>query len=141
MHRLFRLDLAKPDDRNAWFLIIEMFWASMLASAATFNAAFALRLGATNSEVGLLTSIPALYSLIPFPGVSQYKSETLDFGSLVTYRSVYRHCFTSFIDAPETTLAVFIGLVVSFSSIANFFNVVGLLLSMSFLTQPGSFSP
>jgi MFS family permease len=130
MHRLFRLDLAKPDDRNAWFLIIEMFWASMLASAATFNAAFALRLGATNSEVGLLTSIPALMAvLVSLPAGrflnTKVRRKPWILGSLVTYRAVYLLiALLPFIKLPETTLAaVFIGLVVSFSSVANFFNV------------------
>jgi hypothetical protein len=92
MNRLFNLNPALPEDRNARFLIIEMFWASMLASAATFNSAFALRLGATNSEVGLLTSIPALMAvLVSIPAgrflnnISKRKPWIL--GSLVFYRS------------------------------------------------------
>lgn len=130
MHRLFRLDLAKPDDRNAWFLILEMFWASMLASAATFNAAFALRLGATNSQVGLLTSIPALMAvLVSLPAGrflnAKSKRKPWILGSLLLYRSVYLLvALLPFIHLPETTLAaVVIGLIVSFSSMAHFFNV------------------
>lgn len=130
MHRLFRLDLAKPDDRNAWFLILEMFWASMLASAATFNAAFALRLGATNSQVGLLTSIPALMAvLISLPAGrflnTKVKRKPWILGSLLTYRSVFLLiALLPFIKLPETTLAALvIGLIVSFSSLAHFFNV------------------
>jgi len=130
MHRLFRLDLAKPDDRNAWFLILEMFWASMLASAATFNAAFALRLGATNSQVGLLTSIPALMAvLVSLPAGrflnAKARRKPWILGSLLLYRSVFLLvAFLPFIKLPETTLAALvIGLIVSFSSLAHFFNV------------------
>jgi hypothetical protein len=64
MHRLFRLDLARIEHRNAWYLVVEMFWASMLAAAATFNAAYAIRLGATNTHVSLLSSIPALMAVL-----------------------------------------------------------------------------
>ena len=51
-------------ERNARNLEIEVFWAAVLAGAAAFNAPFALRLGATNSQIGLLSSIPALLALI-----------------------------------------------------------------------------
>ena len=64
MHRLFRLDLNQVDHRNAWYLVVEIFWASMLAAAATFNAAFAIRLGASNSEISLLSSVPALMAVL-----------------------------------------------------------------------------
>lgn len=61
--RWFKLNPADTHDRNAWYLVVEIFWASMLAAAASFNAAFALRLGASNVEVGLLSSLPALVAV------------------------------------------------------------------------------
>ena len=64
MHKLLQLDLGQKSDRNAWYLVLEMFWAAILASAATFNAAFAIRLEATNTQIGLLTSLPALLAVI-----------------------------------------------------------------------------
>lgn len=64
MHRFLHIDINNPDDRNAWYLCLEIFFASILASAATFNAAFALRSGATNTAVGLLTSLPALVAVL-----------------------------------------------------------------------------
>lgn len=51
-------------EHNARLLEIEMFWASLLSAAAAFNSAYALRLGATNAEIGLLSSIPALLALL-----------------------------------------------------------------------------
>ena len=60
----FKIDLKNRDDRNAYYLVFEIFWASVLGSAATFAAAFAIRLGANNVEVGLLTSIPALMAVL-----------------------------------------------------------------------------
>ena len=130
LYRLFRLDLAKLEDRNAWFLVLEIFWASMLASAATFNAAFALRLGATNSQVGLLTSIPALMAvLVSLPAGRFLNSKTRRkpwiLGSLVLYRSVFLFiALLPLIKLTEATLAALvIGLIVSFSGLAHFFNV------------------
>jgi MFS family permease len=51
-------------ERNARNLEIEVFWAAILAGAAAFNAPFALRLGASNAQIGLLSSIPALLALL-----------------------------------------------------------------------------
>jgi MFS family permease len=64
MSRMFGLNLKRQEDRNAWFLIVEIFWASFLSSAASFNSAFALRLGASNADIGLLSSIPALLAIL-----------------------------------------------------------------------------
>ena len=60
----FHVDLHHNDDRNAVFLVAEIFFASIMAGASAFNAAFAVRLGASNSQIGLLSSIPALLALI-----------------------------------------------------------------------------
>lgn len=49
---------------NARLLEIEVFWAAFLSAAAAFNSAYALRLGATNAQIGLLSSIPALITLV-----------------------------------------------------------------------------
>ncbi len=49
---------------NARLLEIEVFWAAFLSAAAAFNSAYALRLGATNAQIGLLSSIPALITLL-----------------------------------------------------------------------------
>src|SRR5512135_3130402 len=64
----FKIDLSNTDDRNAWYLVLELFWASLLGSVATFNAAYAIRLGADNIQVSLLSSIPALTAvLVSYP--------------------------------------------------------------------------
>lgn len=60
----FKIDLNNRDDRNAWYLVVEIFWASILGSAGAFNAAYAIRLGADNFQVSLLSSIPALLAVI-----------------------------------------------------------------------------
>jgi MFS family permease len=53
-----------PTETNARYLEIEVFWAGLLTVAAAFNSAYALRLGATNAQIGLLSSIPALLALL-----------------------------------------------------------------------------
>ncbi len=64
IYRILHLDLSQQNDRNAWYLILEIIWASILASAASFNAAFAVHLGASNADIGWLNSIPALLAVI-----------------------------------------------------------------------------
>jgi MFS family permease len=58
---VYGLDLPR---RNVRYLEVEVFWAAFLSAAATFSAAFALRLGASNQEIGLLSSLPALMALL-----------------------------------------------------------------------------
>jgi MFS family permease len=58
------------EERNDWNLYVEVAWFGVLAGIAnTFLAVFALRLGASNLQVGLLTSLPALIMvLVSIPG-------------------------------------------------------------------------
>ena len=58
-----RFNLKNIDDRNAWFLVLEIFWAGIIAATATFTGAYALRLGATNVQIGLLSSLPGLIAV------------------------------------------------------------------------------
>ena len=62
--RFLKLNPENVQHRNAYYLVVELFWAAILGSAATFNAAFALRLEASNTDVGYLSSIPALLAVI-----------------------------------------------------------------------------
>ena len=50
--RFLKLNPENVQHRNAYYLVVELFWAAILGSAATFNAAFALRLEASNTDVG-----------------------------------------------------------------------------------------
>ncbi len=55
--------------RNIEYLCIEVAWAGVLSAAAAFNAAFAVRLGATNRLIGWLSSLPSLIAvLVLIPG-------------------------------------------------------------------------
>ena len=51
-------------DWNIWYLYVEVFWAAVLSAAAAFNATFAVRLGASDTMIGWLTSLPALFAVL-----------------------------------------------------------------------------
>lgn len=64
LYRLLRVNMNNEEDRSAFFLVVEIFFAAILGAAATFNGAYALRLGASNEDIGLLTSLPALLAVV-----------------------------------------------------------------------------
>jgi MFS family permease len=126
----FKINLAKQDDRNAWYLVLEVFWASLLGSVAVFNAAFAIRLGADNFQVGLLSSIPALMAVlvsIPAGNFLQRRSRRAPwvFGSLLAHRAGYLLValapLMGFLGIEPGLLVVVI--LVMISAPAHFFNV------------------
>jgi MFS family permease len=51
-------------ERNIALLYLDIAAASILSAAASFNSAFALRLGASNALIGLMTSLPALITML-----------------------------------------------------------------------------
>jgi len=85
------IDIHQREDRNAWFLTVEVFWNGFISAAATFYSAYALRLGATNTEIGLLSSLPSLISLlISIPVGKFYQSRSRRFPWVVGSIGVYR---------------------------------------------------
>ena len=64
LHRWLHINTNDPVERNAYYLIVEVFWAAILGAIATFNGVYAVRLGASNTDIGLLNSIPALLAII-----------------------------------------------------------------------------
>lgn len=92
--RFFKINLKNSGDRNAWYLVVELFFAAFLGSAATFNAAYAIRLGADNVQVSLLSSIPALLAvLVSFPAGQFLQRQTRRMpwilGTLFAYRASF----------------------------------------------------
>ncbi len=129
-YRLFRLNPYNPDDRNAWFLIVEIFWATMLASATTFNAAFAIRLGASNTTVSLLSSLPSLLAvLVAIPAGQFLNSRRRSKPWLLWSLAIYRAGFLLVVLAPTVRLlnipsGTLVVLAIVFITIpAHFFNV------------------
>lgn len=64
LYRLLRINPHSEEDRSAFYLVVEIFFAAILGAAASFNGAYAIRLGASNEDIGLLTSLPALLAVI-----------------------------------------------------------------------------
>lgn len=81
-------------EHNIWYLYVEILWAGILTAVASFNATYALRLGASNTMIGWLSSIPALLAiamLIPSARFLETKSDRGPYvrGSLGLSRVLY----------------------------------------------------
>lgn len=50
-------------ERNILYLYLDQFWAGIFMAALAFNATYALRLGASNTLLGWLSSIPSLIAM------------------------------------------------------------------------------
>jgi MFS family permease len=119
------LDVTEHNIRN---LYIEVFWAAILSAAAAFNAPFALRLGATNTEIGLLTSIPALLALlVTIPSGQILGRQARRMPSLIWSLYIYRAGFlmaalVPWLPGTDKGTAL-VWLLVAFTTPAHFFGV------------------
>ena len=130
MQRFFHLDLQRKDDRNAWFFVVEIFWAAILGAATSFNSAFAIRLGASNAVVGLLSSIPAMLAVlvsIPAGQFLETRSQRKPWlmWALAIYRSSYLMiALLPWLGIPSKYLGpLVVGVLVVMTIPAHFFNV------------------
>jgi MFS family permease len=130
MYRFLHININDPTERNAWYLVLEMFWATFLGAAATFNTAFAIRLGATDTQVGLLTSLPALLAIVVLIPAGRFLNSRRSqrpwlLGSLALYRSGFLVIailpWLTFLGISQGALLVF--WLVFLSIPAHFFNV------------------
>jgi MFS family permease len=92
IQRVFHLDFKNPVDRNIGFLVVEVFFAAVLGGALNFTGALVVRLGASNLEIGLLSSIPALLNVILSIPSARFlerhaRRKPWILGSLLVYRS------------------------------------------------------
>ncbi|MHB1295449.1 MAG: MFS transporter [Anaerolineae bacterium] len=62
LRRLLTLPTDK-DERNVFYLYVEIVAAGVLSATASFNGAYVLRLGGSNALVGLMSSIPSLLAM------------------------------------------------------------------------------
>lgn len=63
--RQFIRERVTTEERNAWFLYLDIGWYGILAGVASaFLSIFVIRLGGSNTLVGMLTSIPALLNIV-----------------------------------------------------------------------------
>lgn len=124
----FRIGQMDLNARNARFLEIEIFWASFLSAAASFNAAFAVRLGASNQEIGWLTSMPALLAfLVTIPAGRYFSRQPNWMSPLVRSLFFYRFGFLIIALLPWLPLPAKDGLliwtIILFTVPAHFFSV------------------
>lgn len=85
---------SNTDERNAVYVVFETVWTAAFSIIVTFSSIYAIRLGASNTEIGLLTSLPALLTiLISIPTgkflESRPKPSRWTFSSLFTQRIMY----------------------------------------------------
>lgn len=78
------VDHAPVADRNAYRLYADLLWTSVFSAVATFNGAFAVRLGASNELVGLLNSLPFLVVALTTLPFSRVVDRTADHVRLVS---------------------------------------------------------
>src|SRR5512135_648251 len=63
-----QLKLRTLEENNIFYLSVEVFFTAILAAAQSFFQLYAIRLGASNTEISLLTSIPSLFTIaLSFP--------------------------------------------------------------------------
>lgn len=92
-----RLRLSSPTttvEKNIRFLYYEVFFAGIMSAIISFNSAFAIRLGASNDMIGLLTSLPALVTAIAsIPSArfmqTRHKRKLWLVSTLMAYRGGY----------------------------------------------------
>ena len=94
LSRFLHLNLQIQEERNAYYFVTEIFWATFLSAAATFNTAYVIRLGASDQEVGYLSSIPSLFAIFLSIPVGRWlqtskRKNTLVMSSLALSRFTY----------------------------------------------------
>ncbi len=115
-------------EKNARLLEFEVFWAAFLSAAATFNAAYAVRLGASNTEVGLLSSLPALLAfLVTIPAGRYFSRQAAWMPPILRSLFVYRFGFLVVAFLPWLPLpakdGMLIWTIIAFTIPAHFFSV------------------
>ena len=116
-----------PDEPNARYLYIEMFWAQVQVALTQFNAPFALRLGASNAEIGFLSSIPSLIALVvTIPAGRMFSRQTRRREWLTGSIFLYRLGFLLAACVPLLALGkagtVLVWLLILFTAPAHIFN-------------------
>lgn len=124
------IDLNKKSQRNGYFLIIEIFFATFLSAAASFNAAYAIRLGAGDEHISYLTSIPALIAvLISIPAGKWLQNTRHKKTLLVRALAIHRAGFLVILLAPYLTFfnlnhgAIVAWILIAFMLPAQFFSI------------------
>lgn len=85
------LPASKVDDRNVRSLYHEVFWSGIANAVAAFNGVFAVRLGASDVLIGVMTSIPPLIvALITLPAGQWLERRTRQLPLILSTILLYR---------------------------------------------------
>ncbi len=124
------IDLTKKSQRNGYYLIVEIFFATFLSAAASFNAAYAIRLGAGDEHISLMTSIPAIIAvLISIPAGQMLQRSSRKKTLLVRALALHRSGYLLILIAPFLSAfnlnrgAVVAWVLILFMLPAHFFNI------------------
>ena len=130
MQKLLERVLGASLDRNGWHLCLEIFFSAIFGTALSFNAALAVRLGASNTEVSWLTSGGALVALITVPLAGRFLQKRAETKRLMlAVLTFYRLSAILLILIPLVRLPVvspgllLIGTILAFTVPMHFFNV------------------
>jgi MFS family permease len=130
LRKLLDRSLGRSLGNNSWYLVVEIFWASIHASAQAFNGAFAIRLGASNTAVSMLSAVPALMAaVIMMPAArfleSRERRKQWLIGSLFAARAgTLLFVLVPFLHLPGISQGtLFVIIVVLWTAPAHFFNL------------------
>ena len=87
-------DPRRQPERNIWHLYQDVLWVGLAGAASTFTSVYAIRLGASDDLIGLLSSIPSLIVILLRLPAAQLVERTGDrvrliARSLLATRSLY----------------------------------------------------
>jgi hypothetical protein len=130
LRKLLDRSLGRSLGDNSWYLVVEIFWASIHGSSQAFNGAFAIRLGASNTAFSLLSAIPALMAaLIMMPAArfleSRERRKQWLLASLFASRAgTLLFVLVPFLHLPGISQGtLFVIIVVLWTAPAHFFNL------------------
>ncbi len=92
VNTLLRCPTGDVTEQNIWYLQRMLLWSGVMSAVASFNGNFAVRLGASNRLIGLLSSMPALLVVLlmmPAARLIETRRKRLPWilGSLLAYRA------------------------------------------------------
>ena len=93
---------ATQEDRNVRLVFLDALWVAVMgAGAGTFIGVFMARLGASNLELSLLTSIPAAMSLLTtLPASAVVERQQNQVRTVTLFRALYRTVYVFLAVAP-----------------------------------------
>jgi len=106
-------------ERNIYYLYVEIIFVSLLSVAGSFNSAYVLRSGGSNTLVGFLSSLPSLVAMLLFIPAAQILERKRNYmpwlaGSLMITRAGYLLIFLlPFLlrrYVPEFTVAILVSM-------------------------------